>query len=451
VSQDLEPAAGNGETVAASWKTLAQRVLRNRFARDVSLLAGGTALGQALVVLASPVLTRIYDPAAFGVFSVFSSIISIPMGVASLKYELAIPLAKDDESAVNVLALAALLVPITTLFVYLLLLLCGDALVRATASPQLTAYFGVMAASLLGAGIYQAFTLWAIRRRVFRPVAKSRVTQSIGQVATQVVLGLFHATGGLMAGDAIGRITSASVLATSTFVGERQQLKAVSWRGMMRAARAHRRFPIFSTSSVLLNSSGLYVPPLLFAGFYGEQVAGWFALGQRVIGIPMVLIGTAIAQVYLGEAANRFRADLHSLKRLYFKTARTLFAVTVVPLALLGIVGPALFAVVFGAKWHEAGEYVRLLTVMSILQFVIVPLSQMLNVLGRQDWQFAWDAGRLILVVGLLVAVHHRHATARTAVLTYSLSMAFSYVALWVLNILAMSKSDTQLNEGRSP
>jgi O-antigen/teichoic acid export membrane protein len=47
------------------------------FATDVLKLASGTTLTQIIVVLASPLLTRLYGPEAFGFLALFTSITSI--------------------------------------------------------------------------------------------------------------------------------------------------------------------------------------------------------------------------------------------------------------------------------------------------------------------------------------------------------------------------------------
>jgi len=48
-------------------KSIKSILPKGGFARAVALLAGGAALGQAITVLVSPVLTRIYSPEDFGV------------------------------------------------------------------------------------------------------------------------------------------------------------------------------------------------------------------------------------------------------------------------------------------------------------------------------------------------------------------------------------------------
>ena len=47
------------------------------FARGVLTLASGTALAQALLALAVPVLARLYTPADYGVLAVYASTLTV--------------------------------------------------------------------------------------------------------------------------------------------------------------------------------------------------------------------------------------------------------------------------------------------------------------------------------------------------------------------------------------
>ena len=92
-------------------KCYLRRVLpRQRFARNVAILAGCAAAGQAIAVLASPMLTRLYTLADFGVRVVFASTLGILTIIASLHYLLAIPLSADDEESASLLALSLFVV-----------------------------------------------------------------------------------------------------------------------------------------------------------------------------------------------------------------------------------------------------------------------------------------------------------------------------------------------------
>ena len=73
---------------------------------------------------------------------------------------------------------------------------------------------------------------------------------------------------------------------------------------MLRLAIRYRDYPLVSIPwGALINASGLALPSLFLAQYYGAQDTGWFALVNRVLGVPGALIGASIAQVYTSEAA----------------------------------------------------------------------------------------------------------------------------------------------------
>src|SRR5271170_6511034 len=78
------------------------------FARSVSILAGGTAVAQALAIAASPVLTRLYKPSDFGELQIFISLMGLALVAASGRYEVALLLPEDEQSSIDILGLAIL-------------------------------------------------------------------------------------------------------------------------------------------------------------------------------------------------------------------------------------------------------------------------------------------------------------------------------------------------------
>jgi O-antigen/teichoic acid export membrane protein len=409
------------------------------FVRSVAVLAGGTALGQGLIVLASPLLTRLYTPLDFGVLAAYTSILSILLVVASLRYELAITLPEDDESAGSLLVLSLAIVLGMTALVGLTAWLLGGHIARWTNASALQPYLWLLPISFLGAGVYQVLNYWAVRKRAFGRIAQTQLSQGLGMVLTQVGSGLLElGPAGLLLGDVVGRVSGAGTLMTLSFRKDGSLFKRVSIPRIRWAALRYRRFPLLSSVSVLINSAGLQLPPLLMAAFYGPQAAGLFALGQRVIGMPMALVGRAVAQVYMGEASRLAQEDPGALHRLFFGTARRLLSVCIVPIVALGASGPRVFTLLFGERWPEAGVYVRLLAIMFVAQFVVVPLSQTLNVLERQDWQLAWDVGRLVMMVGGLWIASALGWPARIAVMVYGVAMFIAYGGLFVLSGVAV-------------
>jgi len=419
---------------ARTWvrKTVARVLPRGRFARGVTVVAGGAALGQAITVLVSPILTRLYSPEDFGVFGVYASILGIVTVIASLRYEYAIPLPEEDETAANILVLCfVLLLGITTVSWFVIQGL-GSQIVTWANVPALKSYLWLIPLGVLGAGTYQILNYWAVRKRDFSRIARTRISRGVGRAAVQLGV-VFASSGplGLLLGQLAGEAAGSASLGLAAWTKDRAPFKAVSLQGMRRAGARYKRFPLFSSWGDLLDALGLQVPQILFAAFYGAEVAGWFALGQRVIAAPLNIVVDSVSQVYFGEAARLPRDDPKAMRRLFLKLTGRLALIGGVPVVVICALAPWFFTIVFGPGWETAGRYVQILGPMFAVRFAIVPLAHTLNILERQDLFLFWDGTRLALVVGALLAGEASGFSDLTAVGVYSLSMLIAYLVLW--------------------
>ena len=57
------------------------RVALGGVARSVVLVGGATAIGHGALILASPILSRLYSPEAFGLLSVYSAVLGVLLAV----------------------------------------------------------------------------------------------------------------------------------------------------------------------------------------------------------------------------------------------------------------------------------------------------------------------------------------------------------------------------------
>ena len=210
---------------------------------------------------------------------------------------------------------------------------------------------------------------------------------------------------------------------------------------MCSAANRYRRFPIYSSPAALLTTAWLQLPALILAAFYGPQVAGWFALGQLVLGAPVALLGDSVGQVYLAEATRLAREPPGALYRLFVSTAVRLFLLGAIPVILIALGGPDLFKFVFGPSWGETGLYVQLLAPMFVLRFVVAPISQTLSVvLERQDLLLVLSMVRIAVNIGTLLVAGWLHVAPPIAVALYSASMVLIYVGHFLLIVHALRK-----------
>ena len=398
------------------------------FRLKVLQVAGGSAVAQALLVLAAPALTRLYTPADFGVLAVYMSLLALLVVLASLRYEFALPIADDEGDAIHLLAVCLVLVATTTALAALLLFLLRDRVLAWTATPGLRPYLGLVPLGVLGMGCYQVFTCWAIRKGGYARIARTRVTQSLTQVGLQLGLGaLVRGPLGLLVGHAAGRTNGTRALAMLDWRHDWACLRQVRLARMWQVTVRFRRFPWLSSGSALMNACNLRLPALLLAVAFGPAVAGCFILAQRVFALPSSVIGEAVAQVYFGEFAQQAQRDRHGLMVLFRGTVRRMFLLGL-PL-MLGAMGAGryLFPLVFGRDWREAGIFVVALAPMALAQFTAACADTTLMVLERQDLALYRELLRSgLLLSGILVAAR-LHWAPRPAIFLFGATGTLAY------------------------
>ncbi|MEJ5170801.1 MAG: hypothetical protein WHU10_07425, partial [Fimbriimonadales bacterium] len=81
---------------------------RSRLFKGLAALVSGTAGAQVVTLLATPFLVRLYGMERWGEFGAFSALYLTALTVAAMRFDQAVPVAKDDAEARAVLALGQL-------------------------------------------------------------------------------------------------------------------------------------------------------------------------------------------------------------------------------------------------------------------------------------------------------------------------------------------------------
>jgi O-antigen/teichoic acid export membrane protein len=366
---------------------------RNRFARGVSVLISGTVGAQAVMMLAAPILTRLYSPADFGLLAVFVALLSAVSVVASLRYELAIPLPVDESEAAALLVLSLMTTVAVSGISTIPILVYRDALAQLLNTPALADHLYLVPLGALLIGVYNVLNYWAVRMRAFTPIAKTKVGQSIACAAIQVGGAPFGPVA-LLLGQVTGHAAGSLSLGLRVLRHRWIAVRRVTRADLVQVACRYKKFPLFSTWSALFNTAGGQMPPILFAALFNPAVAGIYALANRVLAMPMQLLGQAIGTVFLSGAAQARREGRLGLTiaRIHNRLAH----IGMPPMLVLLLAGPEIFKHVFGAEWRQAGVFAQWLAPWLYLGFITSPLSSLFDVLDKQEIEMAFDAALLI-------------------------------------------------------
>lgn len=422
--------------------TLLEPQIHRGYLRSIVLLAGGSAAGQLLVIASTPLLTRLYSPSAIGLFSVYFTYVSFVAAVASLSYNTAIVSARDTEDAAALLW-ASLLFSVPGSAV-------GAAVMYGLSASgrlgfgELPSWASALAAVSIGlTSTYTTFRYWCVRQHQFGVVSRSSVAQNLGRVLGQLVGGLVNpAVGMLLLSDILGRVSGVRPTGLVAYREARAALDKPSWATLREALSRHRSFPAFYLPSTLINNLVVWLPLPLIVGDYGAAAGGYYAMASQVVSIPLVLVGTSVADVFHGSAARIVRMGERPLS-LMWKTVGGLLALAAIPALVLALFAPDLFANALGPRWRTAGMIATAIVPWQIAQLCVSPVSRIVLICDGQRLKLVYDTSILLLTLGTFIVGSRNGVSLIHLVALLSVANVIGYLIYLGLLVRLASKEVT--------
>ena len=352
--------------------------------KDFLINSVGIAGGQAVVLIATPFLARLYSPREFGVYAAVVAASGVVANIASLRFDAAIP-AVPDEDVKPLFHLALVLsffVSIGAVTAIGFLSANFDAVAEKIAVPL--GWVGVVAALLGAANVCQAqFTrsgafAWSATLKVVQPVVFSTV-------ALSAVVGLNGA------------------LATAWFfallagvIGCRRCFSGIRLNRSIAVARKAWRYPLLSSPMALLDSVSLALPIFFIVASFGNENAGNYSQVQRLIAAPLILFGLAAGQVFFKYAGDRYRQHL-PVEPLLRKTVGSLFALAAALVSVAWVIGEPLMGWILGGGWRTDRYFLLLAMAPVTFRMIVSPVSSLFLVANRIGLLGVWQGAYFLV------------------------------------------------------
>jgi lipopolysaccharide exporter len=360
---------------------------KNSFIFDTLIVIGGSTMGALITIVATPIITRYYTPDAYGIFAVFTSIVSLISIIACMRYEYAIVLPKSDDDAINIFAVCILIAFVLSSILIPFFWFFQSQIITLFNLPNLGSYILIIPFMVLINGVFTALFYWNTRTRNFKRLASARVTNSVVMNGSQLgsaFLGYVTAAG-LIIGSILGAFISTVVLSLQIGKKERSVLKnSIQWKSMIQGIKRYRNFPLYDSFSAFLNTLSWQLPVFMLAAFFSPTIVGYYSLGLMVLFFPMSLIGGSLSQNFLQKAVES--KEQGTLGRLVEQVFEVLVLIGLYPIFLLTLVGANVFIVIFGSDWGEAGVFLQILSIWAFVWFISSPLSGVFSVLEKQAY-----------------------------------------------------------------
>ena len=398
-------------------------------------LSSKMALAQVMIIAASPILTRLYNPEDFGVLSIFVSAIGIGIVFSSLRFERVIPMLKSRRSLTVVLSISFIALTLSTIFLSISLIIFSDSIKLTLNNTELGEYLWIFPLGFFFAGFYEISTYVATRYQEFSLLGKTKIIQAIGQVSSQISIVSMGFLGsfGLIFGNIIGRSMGAYSLLILIKNDWSYRPKSKYLVHILAHIRRFWKFPIIQMPSALLSRLATLTPQLLFFTLYDPKVAGLIFLAQQMISAPLIFLRRSVSKVFFGHLSDIKRNKSIDTLSVIDSTVLRLFLIGLFPILILALFGPEIFNFVFGSKWLDSGIYARYLALFLLFQFAIAPILQTLIIYEKLLTLALIDTFRLLVTISSISFFYINEYSVDVVIFAYSLSMVLVYVLSYVL------------------
>jgi len=414
--------------------------VKSEFSRNVLTLMTGTTIAQAIPIVISPILTRIYTPEDFGVFALFLAITGVFSVVASGRYELALMLPRKEEDAINIFSLGMIIILLLTSFLFLFIFLFHQYLLDILQNEEIGYWLYFIPIAFFLVGLFNLLSYYNNRQKNYKDIANATIVKSVVLAVVQLTVGFFKAgASGLISGQIISTLF-ANLKLFKNIVKDKELLSKVSKVKMIAWAKRYKDFPKYQAPHAMLNTFSSYLPVYMFTPFFGLGVVGLYALSTRIVLTPMMILAGASAKVYNQKVTQLYneKGDAYGFT---VRLLKSLLKKIVLPFLIIIIFAPDIFAFVFGSEWREAGVYTQILAPWLWMVFFTGTIAFIPSLLNMQKKALLIEVMYTVFrVFGIGIGVWYE--SVYVALIFYSVVgfLMLSYNIWWMLSSLKKVK-----------
>ncbi|HID4989458.1 TPA: type 8 capsular polysaccharide synthesis protein Cap8K [Staphylococcus aureus] len=359
----------------------------NKFIGDSFLMILSSGIAQVILIITTPIITRLYSPAEFGEFTIFSNIAMILIPIINARYDLLIVNAKNDRSA-NILSQISFLISLL-----ILLILIPILAISAWLYPNFILDFIFIIIMLFLVSLTNIFTNYLNKERKYKVLSLINVFRAGSMALLQIIFGLLSlGILGLIIGFSLSYITGIT-LGYKTFkkhfniVRNKEETKALFLE--------NKNQLVYSTPSILLNSLSFSVVVFFIGILYTNTEVGIYGMAIRVLGIPVTIISLGLSKIFM-QQANDYYIERGNFRNLLLKFSSTLVIVSIILYVPLYLFSEELVNILLGHSWVDAITVIKIVIPLFVIRLIVSTVSLSVIVLQKQQLELILQALFLI-------------------------------------------------------
>ncbi|HDA8155324.1 TPA: type 8 capsular polysaccharide synthesis protein Cap8K [Staphylococcus aureus] len=395
----------------------------NKFIGDSFLMILSSGIAQVILIITTPIITRLYSPTEFGEFTIFSNIAMILIPIINARYDLLIVNTKNDRSA-NILSQISFLISLL-----ILLILIPIFAISAWLYPNFILDFIFIIIMLFLVSLTNIFTNYLNKERKYKVLSLINVFRAGSMALLQIIFGLLALGSlGLIIGFSLSYIAGIT-LGYKTFkkhfniVRDKEETKALFLE--------NKNQLVYSTPSILLNSLSFSVVVFFIGILYTNTEVGIYGMAIRVLGIPVTIISLGLSKIFM-QQANDYYIEYGNFRNLLLKFSSILVIVSIILYVPLYLFSEELVNILLGHSWVDAITVIKIVIPLFVIRLIVSTVSLSVIVLQKQQLELILQALFLIGITATFVISKMLNLTFLNFVSINTVVLIVSYMIFFI-------------------
>lgn len=383
---------------------LQQLIPRQGFRGNLLALLSGTTIAQVLGLACMPLLTRIYEPSAFGRFGIYFAMVAIFGTLGTGRFELTTILPESISEAKKLWRVCFLLISAFTVIMAVALWMLLPFFIHQLDNISQLEFWSSVIFGIFFIGVAESLIQWHNRLKNYRTLAIKNIIERITVIAFSIAFGLtFLFESGLIWAQNLAILSVVIFLLLKT-KNDPPYSEPLLKNELFSLLNRYRDFPLMQGWSAVLLMIGTQIPTILFGSFFSIEETGHINLAYRILEAPVSLLAVSFATTYYQYTS---RLSLPELRESFSKSVRFMMIYLSPVFLTFALFAPQAFRIVFGEEWLDAGRFAGPLAFLAFFKILYISQSVIFLVLRRLDLDlkinFAFLAAQL---AGFFIARH---------------------------------------------
>jgi O-antigen/teichoic acid export membrane protein len=383
------------------WRNLKRT---DSFSQNLAFTFSGNVLAIIIGFAFTPILTRIYSPEVYGMFSLFIALGQNVGSIATLQFTRAFVIVEKEDSFRSLLFTTLALSFVFSVISGVLLVLFGETVLEFFRVQSLAPFLMLVPIAIFLNAYNDIVRSWSIRLKAFKRGSYVRMSSTLASRISSVSIGFFSfgSVIGLMIGELVYKTIDSAFLVTKSMLKTLKFSDGLKLNSISNTFVLFKNYPLYVLPSVWIGGFATQLPVYFLVMGFNSEIVGHYSLANRMLSIPALIIVNSLAPVFLQRITEHYRTAKEEIANLIAKLVNRLLITTLIPFLLLILFSEWIFEFFLGEQWTMAGQLAFFLGIYYPFYILSGSLVSVFRVFERERLALIFNLVFLVVIAGVL-------------------------------------------------